>query len=763
MNAQGALERSGNAHASVGLWGQCRWAHRAASWLALLAVVALGPHPARAEGDERLGPVREGFLLAAGDRLLSAGVGLHPAQPGTIRLEVHAGLTVLQALLHWAMRSERGDGEIQLNGAIAVRGELIGQSTGCPPPHLETFAYRADITGLGLIGTGSNELTVAALSAAAMDGGVDGAGLTVIAQGGGNGSYLLRDGCDFAVATGSGACQVTERQRFEIAPASFPRPAELLLMAGDHSSGEGSGSPPSTIEVLVETSSTQQIISVISGSDGAGWDTVKLPFELPSGAGWVEVQLFKEQTPSVLSPSSFFWILAAVKVEDEPEEPRFELRVEEIALRSGECGDARVLLTSNRPVQGFTTAVRHDPALLSLSRISIAGTVSEANLAEFFSSELAPNGGTAGVILDAEPPFLDQKIPPGSDLPIVAYRYCCRELAAGSGSRSSPLELVDGSIGTPPKDNIVVVEGRAYLPVLVNGSVACSPSIPCDGNQPTFLCGGPRLDVSRQRPIPIGGGPGDRRELSFYYHSPEDHQPGHAQFDHLQGVTMVLCYDCNLEVLEDTFRIPPDTMTAALEADYVAFQADNDPDDGDGCEMILGILIDVVPPYDGKTLPPTPWPLKLAAVDVRIRENAPCSTCLPVEFCDGANGRGRIPLRNLYAAENHSFPACTESCRICVLGEARFIRGDCNSTGSVNIADPAAIIGFLFLPVAWQFEPPCLDACDANDDGRVDLADAMTVLIYLFRFGPEPPPPGPHRPGPDPTPDKLGCGLRDCE
>lgn len=52
---------------------------------------------------------------------------------------------------------------------------------------------------------------------------------------------------------------------------------------------------------------------------------------------------------------------------------------------------------------------------------------------------------------------------------------------------------------------------------------------------------------------------------------------------------------------------------------------------------------------------------------------------------------------------------------------------------------------------------PCLDAADANDNGKVELSDAVHILNYLFRGGPAPLAPYPG-PGIDPTvDDELGC------
>ena len=107
--------------------------------------------------------------------------------------------------------------------------------------------------------------------------------------------------------------------------------------------------------------------------------------------------------------------------------------------------------------------------------------------------------------------------------------------------------------------------------------------------------------------------------------------------------------------------------------------------------------------------------------------------------------------------------------------ESGFHRGDCNMSletdgTAVDITDAAAMISFLFGAEngAAPFMPTCMDACDANDDGAVDMGDPMYVINYLFRFGPFPPPPGSGiarqdgsivltPPGTDPTPDKLDC------
>jgi len=49
--------------------------------------------------------------------------------------------------------------------------------------------------------------------------------------------------------------------------------------------------------------------------------------------------------------------------------------------------------------------------------------------------------------------------------------------------------------------------------------------------------------------------------------------------------------------------------------------------------------------------------------------------------------------------------------------------------------------------------PSCQEAADADDNGRLDLTDAIYLLEFLFRAGVPPPPPGP--PGDD-CPQEYG-------
>ena len=82
-----------------------------------------------------------------------------------------------------------------------------------------------------------------------------------------------------------------------------------------------------------------------------------------------------------------------------------------------------------------------------------------------------------------------------------------------------------------------------------------------------------------------------------------------------------------------------------------------------------------------------------------------------------------------------------------------FVRGDYDASGSMTIAD--ALAG-LYYGIGEGNPPSCEDAADLNDDGVIDVSDAVYSLGYQFGGGSAPHAPFPGC-GDDPTSDDLDC------
>ncbi len=90
-----------------------------------------------------------------------------------------------------------------------------------------------------------------------------------------------------------------------------------------------------------------------------------------------------------------------------------------------------------------------------------------------------------------------------------------------------------------------------------------------------------------------------------------------------------------------------------------------------------------------------------------------------------------------------------------VIATYPFLRGDSNEDGYVDLSDAVYTLGVLF---GGKPMPVCPDAADTNDDGKVDLSDAVYLLSYLFKGGIAIPEPSEDY-GFDPTVDEFECNF----
>jgi len=94
----------------------------------------------------------------------------------------------------------------------------------------------------------------------------------------------------------------------------------------------------------------------------------------------------------------------------------------------------------------------------------------------------------------------------------------------------------------------------------------------------------------------------------------------------------------------------------------------------------------------------------------------------------------------------------SEACSVVVEGVA-FVRGDSNASGRVDLADIIFILSYLFRSGET---PPCLDAANVNGDIAIDISDAIYMLNYIFNHAAPPKPPFPDC-GTIPKEESIGC------
>jgi hypothetical protein len=92
------------------------------------------------------------------------------------------------------------------------------------------------------------------------------------------------------------------------------------------------------------------------------------------------------------------------------------------------------------------------------------------------------------------------------------------------------------------------------------------------------------------------------------------------------------------------------------------------------------------------------------------------------------------------------------------IGADCFQRGDCNNDGQLDMSDAVTALLHLFAEGQIVVPVTCLDACDGNDDGELDISDPIRELDWIFNGGPALPPPF-LTCDVDGTVDALGCEL----
>ncbi len=220
--------------------------------------------------------------------------------------------------------------------------------------------------------------------------------------------------------------------------------------------------------------------------------------------------------------------------------------------------------------------------------------------------------------------------------------------------------------------------------------------------------------------------------------------------DAIGGFQMVFQYDGTLLRIDE--MRPEKTKLADANPEYVLHRAYNRP----GVSFATYCcLVDFATPIDFHTFPAGDNQL-VGNIVVSISLIAdPCVT--PLTFVDGIFFPEMDPPSTLAQVENFVTyndnvvrPQLTDGQ---VTIRKAFIRGDSNQDKRIDIADCVYTLQYIFL---GGRSPKCLDAADVNNDTRLDISDPIFLIQYMFLGGPQPSSPFP-MPGVDPDFRNLGC------
>jgi PKD repeat protein len=218
--------------------------------------------------------------------------------------------------------------------------------------------------------------------------------------------------------------------------------------------------------------------------------------------------------------------------------------------------------------------------------------------------------------------------------------------------------------------------------------------------------------------------------------------------DPVKGFQVTGVFDPNVLVLQKIVK--DGTALNNYEPEFWGPSISNDPSDP---YFFAGVIFDYNPPFEGQTLPPSAAQIITHMI----------FDCLPVAPQGGntvvelRNGVGRNQNYNVFEiGQTAMLPVLTSSIvSIIPLDGAvpvPFVRGDVDQNGSVDLSDAIAILAYLFTGGA---KPACMDSADVNDTNSVDIADPILLLGFLFLGGLAPAVPFPNF-GLDPTEDNLG-------
>ena len=444
-------------------------------------------------------------------------------------------------------------------------------------------------------------------------------------------------------------------------------------------------------------------------------------------------------------------------------------------LEPGDGFEATVVTyTASEGVRGWSFGLSHDPEHLGLVPDSVRGGVSElaTELAEPLfeftrparATELeSPAGFTSAVVLSFA---RDATLPVGELHVLARARY---ELVGDLPLSGTLLRLSDRELavdGSPPVTIEWSVDGEARRPRFLRHGVVGDGRVVdrCRsvGNDEDF-CDGADNCIPEMLALRFGTKDGPRTHATLL---DGDRVDAVVVLDtstaDIQGWSYGISHDpAILSLRPDSASLRDTDAEATLVAPF--FDVTTAVEGGE--DYPPGLISATVLSFSVPANLPTGQRNSLARAVYDVIGDLALGEHAFLRFEDNVLRNAPSPpvAINLTVAGNARIPSTLGHGAICSGIEIRsdFRRGDVDGNQRVDVADAVHIVRRLTGELVEPTAPTtCLDAYDADDDGRIAFTDAAALLRGIFARARLPEPSG--NCGVDPSPDNLACLSRAC-
>jgi hypothetical protein len=444
--------------------------------------------------------------------------------------------------------------------------------------------------------------------------------------------------------------------------------------------------------------------------------------------------------------------------EPAPSPDKFEFWVEPDAVEAAQGATAEVtayLKFTEGEMQGWSWGLCDDEGANPDAVEAIDGTtdgtdtatVNDGSEPDFLATNVVEGGVTHGAVIS-----LLQKVSLAPtdrfSMAKVTYRF---DGAPGTTARADFCEL-----GTPVIDPVVVVVGLSIEPATMLG---VDFTVKSEGGEPVM-----KPTFTTEPDLSLIADQSSEAKVRVLMGLSEDS----TETMEIQGWSYGLSHDgalLELVAIEPTSQVQ--TSNGGNAPDFYAVNTSPVGGAGGTVGAVITLLAEpfsVIPVAPGEKVQTETFTYRSA---IAIAPGEPSQS---TDLAMAHEVLGDPPVAAVVSVASDSLLLTEDgAATITLTGEAppplrEFVRGDANNDGRVDIADGVWILAWLFRD---GLEPPCEDAADANDDGTIDGTDVIRIVFWRLGMQSTPAPavpfPGcgtdPSDTNSDDPADGLGCAA----